>query len=166
MKYVLQLLPSWIKFGDVERVGWLNHLLQTLWPYVSNAVEKVVKGSVQPILDSYASTAIGSLKLEHCNLGTLPPKVVGVRSIQSDDSVFRLDVDLLYCGNPGVRQMLHVDGRIFFLFVLYLYFLYSMFLIFLTPLSHCCARYRLSWRWVESPYPCPWKWEIFSSKGN
>lgn len=120
MKYVLQLLPAWIKFGDVERVGWLNSLLEILWPYISNAVEKVVKDIVQPILDSYATTAMGALKLEHCNLGTFPPKIVGVRSIQSDDSVFRLDVDLLYCGNPGVRQwriytylLLHVVGLIF-----------------------------------------------------
>uniref|UniRef100_A0A8D0C6G4 Extended synaptotagmin 3 n=1 Tax=Salvator merianae TaxID=96440 RepID=A0A8D0C6G4_SALMN len=44
----LQQLPAWVHFPDVERVEWLNKILEQTWPYFGAIMEKTFKEVLEP----------------------------------------------------------------------------------------------------------------------
>ena len=56
-------LPSWITFPDFERVGWVNDVIDQLWPYVCDAVSMTVRDRLDPMLAENRPAWISSIKL-------------------------------------------------------------------------------------------------------
>lgn len=56
-------LPSWITFPDFERVGWVNEVLDQLWPYVNEAVCTTARERLDPMLAENKPGWISSIKL-------------------------------------------------------------------------------------------------------
>ena len=56
----------------------MNKLLSKLWPFMAEAATMVIKESVEPLLD-YRPPGITSLKFNKISLGTVPPKIEGIR---------------------------------------------------------------------------------------
>ena len=107
-------MPGWVSDSQFQRVEWLNSLLQKVWPQVSVALESEVKRAVQPMLDAQRPTA-GVLsrvciELSRFSMGSISPKVVGIRWYDTTDAVVRMDVELRWSGDPSIIINLGVNG--------------------------------------------------------
>uniref|UniRef100_A0A3B1JQV7 Synaptotagmin SMP domain-containing protein n=1 Tax=Astyanax mexicanus TaxID=7994 RepID=A0A3B1JQV7_ASTMX len=41
-------LPTWVNFPDVEKVEWLNKVLQQAWPFIGQYLEKLLTETIAP----------------------------------------------------------------------------------------------------------------------
>lgn len=98
----MEEMPSWITDSQFQRVEWLNALLQRVWPQISTACEPLVKASLQPMLDAQCPPMLGQLQLGTFSLGSISPKIVGVRFFEGNESHARMDLELRWAGDPSV----------------------------------------------------------------
>ncbi|KAJ6320480.1 hypothetical protein OIU78_015801 [Salix suchowensis] len=94
--------PDWISFPAFEQVKWLNKELGKLWPFVAEAATVVVRESVEPLLEDHRPTGITSLRLNKFSLGTVPPKIEGIRVQSLKQGEVTMDIDLRWCGDPSI----------------------------------------------------------------
>ncbi|XP_076950329.1 calcium-dependent lipid-binding protein-like [Bidens hawaiensis] len=94
--------PEWISFPVFEQVKWLNKQLSKLWPYVEEAARIIIKESVEPLLEDYRPTGITSLKFNKLSLGTVPPKIDGIRVQSLKKGQITMDIDLRWGGDPNI----------------------------------------------------------------
>ncbi|ONL96018.1 synaptotagmin-5 [Zea mays] len=95
-------LPQWISFPEYEQVKWLNKQLSKLWPFVEAAATMVIRDSVEPILDDYRPPGISSLKFSRLSLGTVPPKIEGIRIHSFKKGQITMDMDFRWGGDPNI----------------------------------------------------------------
>ncbi|KAL5210542.1 hypothetical protein ABZP36_006165 [Zizania latifolia] len=95
-------LPEWVSFPEYEQVKWLNRQLSKLWPFVEEAATMVIRDSVEPILDDYRPAGISSLKFSKLSLGTVPPKIEGIRIQSLKKGQITMDVDFRWGGDPNI----------------------------------------------------------------
>lgn len=94
--------PEWISFPAFEQVKWLNKQLAKLWPFVADAAEAVIKESVEPLLEDYRPPGITSLKFSKLSLGTVAPKIEGIRVQSLKKGQITMDIDLRWGGDPNI----------------------------------------------------------------
>ncbi|KAL8142177.1 hypothetical protein V2J09_015209 [Rumex salicifolius] len=94
--------PEWISFPVFEQVKWLNKELNKLWPYVADAAELVIRESVEPVLEQYRPAGISSLKFSKLTLGTVAPKIEGIRVQSIKKNQIIMDIDFRWGGNPSI----------------------------------------------------------------
>lgn len=94
--------PEWISFPVFEQVKWLNKQLSKLWPFVADAAEAVIKESVEPLLEEYRPAGISSLKFSKFSLGTVAPKIEGIRVQSLKEGQITMDIDLRWGGDPNI----------------------------------------------------------------
>ncbi|KAJ8450159.1 hypothetical protein Cgig2_033353 [Carnegiea gigantea] len=94
--------PEWISFPVYEQVKWLNKQLSKMWPYIADAGELVIRASVEPLLDQYRPPGISELKLDKLELGTVAPKIEGIRVHSHKESQITMDIDLRWGGDPNI----------------------------------------------------------------
>ncbi|RCV10420.1 hypothetical protein SEVIR_2G117100v4 [Setaria viridis] len=102
--------PEWISFPQFEQVKWLNKHLSKLWPFIAEAATAVVKESVEPLLDDYRPPGIKSLKFSKFSLGTVSPKIEGIRIQNLQPGQIIMDIDFRWGGNPSI--ILAVDAAV------------------------------------------------------
>ncbi|XP_015689834.2 calcium-dependent lipid-binding protein-like [Oryza brachyantha] len=95
-------LPEWVSFPEYEQVKWLNKQLSKLWPFVEEAATMVIRDSVEPILDDYRPPGISSLKFSKLSLGTVPPKIEGIRIQSLKRGQITMDMDFRWGGDPNI----------------------------------------------------------------
>ncbi|CAN6284915.1 unnamed protein product [Urochloa humidicola] len=95
-------LPQWISFPEYEQVKWLNKQLSKLWPFIEEAATMVIRDSVEPILDDYRPPGISSLKFSKLSLGTVPPKIEGIRIQSFKKGQITMDIDFRWGGDPNI----------------------------------------------------------------
>lgn len=94
--------PEWISFPVYEQVKWLNKQLTKLWPYVEEAARIIIKESVEPLLEDYRPPGITSLKFNKLSLGTVAPKIEGIRVQSLKKGQITMDIDLRWGGDPNI----------------------------------------------------------------
>ncbi|CAL0324541.1 unnamed protein product [Lupinus luteus] len=94
--------PEWISFPLYEQVKWLNKELTKLWPFVAEAATLVIRESVEPLLEEYRPTGITSLKFSKLSLGTVPPKIEGIRVQSLTKGQIIMDIDFRWGGDPSI----------------------------------------------------------------
>lgn len=94
--------PEWISFPVFEQVKWLNKQLAKLWPFVADAAEAIIKESVEPLLEDYRPPGISSLKFNKLSLGTVAPKIEGIRVQSLKKGQITMDIDLRWGGDPNI----------------------------------------------------------------
>ncbi|KAJ4848484.1 hypothetical protein Tsubulata_003355 [Turnera subulata] len=94
--------PEWISFPVFEQVKWLNKQLSKLWPFVADAATMVIRESVEPLLEDYRPPGITSLKFSKLSLGTVAPKIEGIRVQSLKKGQITMDIDLRWCGDPSI----------------------------------------------------------------
>ncbi|PPR85342.1 hypothetical protein GOBAR_AA35348 [Gossypium barbadense] len=104
--------PEWISFPVFEQAKWLNKQLSKLWPFVAEAASAVLKESVEPLLEDYRPTAVNSLKFAKLSLGTVAPKIEGIRVQSLKKGQVTMDIDLRWGGDPNI--VLEVDTPVVF----------------------------------------------------
>ncbi|KAF3631219.1 putative digalactosyldiacylglycerol synthase 2, chloroplastic-like [Capsicum annuum] len=98
----LQTFPSHVK--------WLNKQLSKLWPFVADAGEAIIKDSVEPILEDYRPPGISSMKFSKLSLGTVAPKIEGIRVQSLKKGQIIMDIDLRWGGDPNI--VIEVDALV------------------------------------------------------
>ncbi|CAI9278049.1 unnamed protein product [Lactuca saligna] len=94
--------PEWISFPVYEQVKWLNKQLSKLWPYVAEAATIIIKESVEPILEEYRPSGISSLKFSKLSLGSVAPKIEGIRIQSPKKGQISMDMDFRWGGDPNI----------------------------------------------------------------
>ncbi|KAB2056231.1 hypothetical protein ERO13_A11G083000v2 [Gossypium hirsutum] len=94
--------PEWISFPVYEQVKWLNKQLSKLWPSVAEAASAVIKESVEPLLEEYRPPGITSLKFSKLSLGTVAPKIEGIRVQSLKKGQITMDIDFRWGGDPSI----------------------------------------------------------------
>uniref|UniRef100_A0A7N0TDS2 Uncharacterized protein n=1 Tax=Kalanchoe fedtschenkoi TaxID=63787 RepID=A0A7N0TDS2_KALFE len=62
----------------------------------------VIKESVEPLLEDYRPPGISSLKFSKLTLGTVPPKVEGIRVQSLKQGQITMDIDFRWGGDPNI----------------------------------------------------------------
>ncbi|KAL8541279.1 hypothetical protein ACS0TY_002503 [Phlomoides rotata] len=94
--------PEWISFPVFEQVKWLNKHLNKLWPFIADAAEAIIKDSVEPLLEEYRPPGITSLKFSKLSLGTVAPKIEGIRVQSLKEGQITMDIDFRWGGDPNI----------------------------------------------------------------
>ncbi|KAL5987686.1 hypothetical protein ACLOJK_035436 [Asimina triloba] len=67
-----------------------------------SAATLVIRESVEPVLEEYRPAGISSLKFGKLTLGTVPPKIEGIRVQNLKKGQITMDIDLRWGGNPNI----------------------------------------------------------------
>ncbi|XP_046896617.1 extended synaptotagmin-1 [Hypomesus transpacificus] len=95
-------LPPWVNFPDVEKVEWLNKILQQAWPFVGQYLEKLLVGTIAPAIRA-SNTHLQTLSFTKINLGDKAMKVVGVKAhTEHDKKQVLLDLYVSYAGDVEI----------------------------------------------------------------
>ncbi|KAL4646178.1 extended synaptotagmin-1 [Arapaima gigas] len=96
-------VPAWVNFPDVERVEWLNKILQQAWPFVGQYLEKLLLETVGPSIRG-SSNHLQTFSFTKVNLGTKPLRVVGVKAYtEHDKRQVLLDLYISYAGDVEIN---------------------------------------------------------------
>ncbi|XP_051752534.1 extended synaptotagmin-1 isoform X2 [Ctenopharyngodon idella] len=96
-------LPSWVNFPDVEKVEWLNKVIQQAWPFIGQYLEKLLTETIAPSIRG-SSTHLQTLSFTKIDFGGKPMKVVGVKAhTENDEGQILLDVYISYVGDVEIN---------------------------------------------------------------
>ncbi|KAF7209848.1 extended synaptotagmin-1 [Nothobranchius furzeri] len=96
-------LPPWVNFPDVEKVEWLNKILQQAWPFVGQYLEKLLVETIAPAIRA-SSIHLQTLNFTKVNLGEKAMKLVGVKAhTELDKRQVMLDLYLSYAGDVEIN---------------------------------------------------------------
>ncbi|XP_074537953.1 extended synaptotagmin-1 [Halichoeres trimaculatus] len=96
-------LPPWVNFPDVEKVEWLNKILQQAWPFIGQYLEKLLVETIAPAIRT-SSIHLQTLSFTKVNIGDKALKVVGVKAhTEHDKRQVMLDLYLSYAGDVEIN---------------------------------------------------------------
>uniref|UniRef100_A0A674EKW6 Extended synaptotagmin 1 n=1 Tax=Salmo trutta TaxID=8032 RepID=A0A674EKW6_SALTR len=96
-------LPPWVNFPDVEKVEWMNKILQQAWPFVGQYLEKLLVETIAPAIRA-SNTHLQTLSFTKVNLGDKAMKVVGVKAhTEHDKRQVLLDLYISYAGDVEIN---------------------------------------------------------------
>ncbi|XP_037540412.1 extended synaptotagmin-1 [Nematolebias whitei] len=96
-------LPPWVNFPEVEKVEWLNKLLQQAWPFVGQYLEKLLVETIAPAIRA-SSIHLQTLSFTKVNLGEKAVKLVGIKAhTEHDKRQVMLDLYLSYAGDVEIN---------------------------------------------------------------
>uniref|UniRef100_A0A671R7S8 Extended synaptotagmin-like protein 1a n=1 Tax=Sinocyclocheilus anshuiensis TaxID=1608454 RepID=A0A671R7S8_9TELE len=93
-------LPAWVNFPDVEKVEWMNKILQQAWPFIGQYLEKLLVETIAPSIRA-ASAHLQTLSFTKVDLGD---RVVGVKAYtEHDKRQVILDLYISYAGDVEIN---------------------------------------------------------------
>ncbi|XP_026068796.1 extended synaptotagmin-1 isoform X1 [Carassius auratus] len=96
-------LPSWVSFPDVEKVEWLNKIIQQAWPFIGQYLEKLLTETIAPSIRG-SSSHLQTLSFTKVDFGGKPMKVVGVKAhAENEKGQILLDVYISYVGDVEIN---------------------------------------------------------------
>uniref|UniRef100_A0A8C7E522 SMP-LTD domain-containing protein n=1 Tax=Naja naja TaxID=35670 RepID=A0A8C7E522_NAJNA len=103
----LQQLPAWVHFPDVERVEWLNKIVEQFWPYFGAIMEKTFKEILEPKIRG-KNVHLKTCTFTKIHLGDKCPKIKGVKTYtkEVDRRQVILDLQICYIGDCEIHMEL------------------------------------------------------------
>uniref|UniRef100_A0AAX7T9B9 Extended synaptotagmin-like protein 1a n=1 Tax=Astatotilapia calliptera TaxID=8154 RepID=A0AAX7T9B9_ASTCA len=96
-------LPPWVNFPDVEKVEWVNKILQQAWPFIGQYLEKLLVEIIAPAIRT-SSIHLQTLSFTKVNIGDKALKVAGVKAhTENDKRQVMLDLYLSYAGDVEIN---------------------------------------------------------------
>uniref|UniRef100_A0A3B5LHD9 Extended synaptotagmin-like protein 1a n=1 Tax=Xiphophorus couchianus TaxID=32473 RepID=A0A3B5LHD9_9TELE len=100
MEFISIAFHPQVSFPDVEKVEWLNKILQQAWPFVGQYLEKLLVETIAPAIRA-SSIHLQTLNFTKVNLGE---KLVGVKAhTEHDKRQVMLDLYLSYAGDVEIN---------------------------------------------------------------
>ncbi|XP_042569711.1 extended synaptotagmin-1-like isoform X2 [Cyprinus carpio] len=100
---VPQADPGQVNFPDVEKVEWMNQILQQAWPFIGQYLEKLLVETIAPSIRA-TSTYLQTLSFTKVNLGDKAMRVVGVKAYtENDKRQVILDLYISYAGDLEIN---------------------------------------------------------------
>uniref|UniRef100_A0A3Q3NIK6 Extended synaptotagmin-3 n=1 Tax=Labrus bergylta TaxID=56723 RepID=A0A3Q3NIK6_9LABR len=72
-------MATWVHFPDVEKVNWLNKVLEQAWPFFGMYMEKLLKENIQPAV-RLSSAALKVFTFTKIHFGHIPLRITGMRA--------------------------------------------------------------------------------------
>ncbi|KAL7071319.1 hypothetical protein ACQ4LE_009484 [Meloidogyne hapla] len=94
-------LPAWVQFPDIERIEWVNRILQQLWPFIGEYSNIFLKEFIEPQIRLQMPSPFKSFKFVSIDMGDIPFRVSGLKVYTNNvgrDKVI-MDMDLVYAGD-------------------------------------------------------------------
>jgi len=88
-----------------EDLGWLTWCVGRLWPYTEAALEKLIRETVEPLLQEFVPKSLRNVHFSDCTLGATPEfgKVIASQRHDRGDTLgLQLDIGLQYKGPINV----------------------------------------------------------------
>uniref|UniRef100_A0A6J0SFY6 Extended synaptotagmin-3 n=1 Tax=Pogona vitticeps TaxID=103695 RepID=A0A6J0SFY6_9SAUR len=103
----LQQLPAWVNFPDIERVEWLNKVLEQVWPYFGAIMEKTFKEVVEPKIRA-KHVHLKTCTFTKTHFGEKCPKIKGVKAYTKEAGRRQviLDLQICYIGDCEIQMEL------------------------------------------------------------
>jgi len=79
-------VPKWIKFGEWEKVRFLNEAVRIFWPFLSAAVEQSIRDNLGPLLKDIKPVFLSKLELGVVTLGEVPLRILSVKVLCADEA--------------------------------------------------------------------------------
>uniref|UniRef100_A0A8C2UDA7 Extended synaptotagmin 3 n=1 Tax=Coturnix japonica TaxID=93934 RepID=A0A8C2UDA7_COTJA len=98
-------LPAWVHFPDVERVEWLNKVLEQAWPYFGTIMEKTFKEVLEPKIRA-KSVHLKTCSFTKIQFGEKCPRINGVKvyTKEIDRRQVILDLQICYVGDCEIHM--------------------------------------------------------------
>ncbi|TSZ54736.1 Extended synaptotagmin-1 [Bagarius yarrelli] len=92
-----------VNFPDVEKVEWLNKVIQQAWPYIGQYLEKLLTETIAPSIRA-STVHLQTLSFTKIDFGDKAMKVVGVKAhTENEKGQVLLDVYISYVGNVEIN---------------------------------------------------------------
>lgn len=88
--------------GGVESAGFLNKIIEQLWPNINAAAARIVKESVEPVLATSLPGPLSGLRFTKVDLGPVPLEISEVAVHKTDNEGIKLDMDLRWEGRCDI----------------------------------------------------------------
>uniref|UniRef100_A0A8C3A916 Extended synaptotagmin-like protein 3 n=1 Tax=Cyclopterus lumpus TaxID=8103 RepID=A0A8C3A916_CYCLU len=72
-------MATWVHFPDVEKVDWVNKVLQQAWPFFGMYMEKLLKENIQPAI-RLSSPALKMFTFTKVHFGHIPLRITGMKA--------------------------------------------------------------------------------------
>ncbi|CAK9313429.1 unnamed protein product [Citrullus colocynthis] len=109
LEEIIPEIPLWVKHPDFDRVDWLNKFLAAMWPYLDKAICCRIRGMAKPMFsENIGKFQIQSIEFESLSLGTLPPKLYGIKVHETNENEIVMETAIRWAGNPNVVLMLRL----------------------------------------------------------
>ncbi|XP_062247709.1 extended synaptotagmin-1 [Platichthys flesus] len=96
-------MPPWVNFPDVEKVEWINKILQQAWPFIGQFLEKLLVETIAPAIRA-SSMHLQTLSFTKVNIGDKALRLAGVKAhTENDKRQVILDLYLSYAGDVEVN---------------------------------------------------------------
>jgi len=92
-----EMVPSWIRYPDVESVKWLNTLIDSLWPAMGQGLSDRLTKKLDAILEQkvVGRSAIATACVKELDLGGAGPNFTGFKGYRTTEQGF-LEVDVQF----------------------------------------------------------------------
>ncbi|XP_039008016.1 synaptotagmin-4-like isoform X2 [Hibiscus syriacus] len=87
---------------DLKKICGDNYPEWISFPVYEQAASAVIKESVEPLLEEYRPPGITSLKFSKLSLGTVAPKIEGIRVQSLKKGQITMDIDFRWGGDPSI----------------------------------------------------------------
>ncbi|KAL7384995.1 hypothetical protein ABVT39_013185 [Epinephelus coioides] len=96
-------MASWVHFPDVEKVDWLNKVLEQAWPFFGMYMEKLLKENIQQTV-RLSSSALKMFTFTKIHFGHIPLRITGMKAYthEVDHREVILDMDICYDGDVDI----------------------------------------------------------------
>ncbi|GJP29665.1 hypothetical protein CLOM_g19297 [Closterium sp. NIES-68] len=103
-------LPPWVSNPDYERVDWLNRIVAEMWPCINKAVSEAVQRDFTPLLNNYKPAFLHSLSFSHFSLGSLPPAIIAIKSLDTHDDEVIIQPVMRWAANNNIAVTATLHG--------------------------------------------------------
>uniref|UniRef100_A0A803P2J1 Uncharacterized protein n=1 Tax=Cannabis sativa TaxID=3483 RepID=A0A803P2J1_CANSA len=103
LEEIMNEIPLWMKTPDNDRVDWLNKFILEMWPYLNKGICGTIRRMAEPIFKQYIGKFhIEAIEFESLSLGTLPPKLYGMKVCKTNEKELVMEPALRWAGNPNI----------------------------------------------------------------
>uniref|UniRef100_A0A671W0R2 Extended synaptotagmin-like protein 3 n=1 Tax=Sparus aurata TaxID=8175 RepID=A0A671W0R2_SPAAU len=99
-------MASWVHFPDVEKVDWVNKVLQQAWPFFGMYMEKLLKENIEPAV-RLSNPALKTFKFTKVHFGHIPLRITGMKAYthEVDQREVVLDLNICYDGDVDIDAL-------------------------------------------------------------
>ncbi|KAM9803278.1 extended synaptotagmin-3 [Syngnathus typhle] len=102
LKNSLQM-ASWIQFTDVEKVEWVNKVVEQAWPFFGMFMEKLLRENIQAAIQQ-SNPELKTFTFTKIHFGHIPLRIVGIKAYtdEVDHREVVLDMTINYEGDVDI----------------------------------------------------------------
>lgn len=94
---------SWVHFPEVEKVDWVNKVLEQAWPFFGMFMEKLLRTNIQPLVRE-SNGALKTFEFTKIHFGHIPLRITGMKAYthEVDQREVILDLTVSWDGDVDI----------------------------------------------------------------